>query len=132
MPLRLNYPSFNLRTEEAILMFKRRPLVLIVVISLLAILFSVSLTSAATGVDTSKLRNAVTVDGVRAHQKALQKIANQNGGTRVAGSQGYEESGAYVEGKLKDAGYQVSRQPFDFPFFQELSTPVFQQVAPNQ
>ncbi|MBE7556977.1 MAG: M20/M25/M40 family metallo-hydrolase [Anaerolineales bacterium] len=112
-------------------MLKRRPVVLLIFLSLLAVLISVSLVSAATEVDTSELRGAVTLEGVRAHQAALQAIADSNGGTRVATSPGYEESGEYVEGLLSGAGYQVDRQNFDFPFFQENSPPTLEQVSPN-
>src|SRR5262245_5237661 len=113
-------------------MLKRRPIILIMLISLLVILFSVSLTSAATGVDTSKLRAAVTVSGVRAHQQELQKIATQNHKTRASGTAGYDKSAEYVAGKLSAAGYKVTIQPFDFPFFQELTPAELEQTAPNQ
>ena len=86
---------------------------------------------ADTATDSSALRNAVTLAGVRAHQKEFQKIANANGGTRVAGSPGYDKSADYVEGKLKKAGYTVTRQAFQFPFFRELAAPVLEQVSPN-
>ncbi|CAN7581433.1 hypothetical protein LJR175_004256 [Variovorax sp. LjRoot175] len=55
---------------------------------------------AAVSIDTVALRNAVTVDGVRAHQFALQGIADANQGTRVAGSPGHDASAAYVYNKL--------------------------------
>src|SRR5262245_48346963 len=51
---------------------------------------SIAPASADNGVDSSALRNAVTVPGILAHEQALQKIANQNGGTRAAGTPGYE------------------------------------------
>ncbi len=87
--------------------------------------------AAATRVDTSQLRSAVTLSGVRAHQAALQSIANANSGTRVAGSQGHVDSAEYVFSQLAAAGYHPTRQYFDFPFFQELSPATLQQVAPN-
>ena len=69
--------------------------------------------SADNGTDTSALRNAVTVNGILAHENAFQSIANANGGTRAAGTPGYEASGRYVEGLLRAAGYSVtgSRSP---------------------
>ena len=70
--------------------------------------------SADNGTDTSALRDAVTVDGILAHEDAFQAIANANGGTRAAGTPGYEASGAYVEGLLTDAGYEVTRQEFTY------------------
>ena len=49
--------------------------------------------SADNGVDSTALRNAVTVNGILAHEQALQAIANANGGTRAAGTPGFEASG---------------------------------------
>ena len=46
-------------------------------------------TAAAIPIDTSALRTAVTVDGVRAHQAALQAIADANSGVRASGTPGY-------------------------------------------
>ncbi|MGH8969704.1 MAG: M20/M25/M40 family metallo-hydrolase [Actinomycetes bacterium] len=85
---------------------------------------------AATPTDTSALREAVTVDGVRAHQRALQRIANQNDGTRASGTSGYEASVAYVSRQLKGAGYTVTEQPFDYSFFQENSPSTLVRTAP--
>ena len=44
----------------------------------------------------NKLLECVTLDGVRAHQAALQAIADANGGTRAAGTPGYDASVDYV------------------------------------
>jgi Zn-dependent M28 family amino/carboxypeptidase len=72
--------------------------------------------------DSSALRDAVTVAAIRAHQQALQEIADADGrGARVSGSPGYDASARYVEQKLREAGYQVAVQPFQFPFYQERS-----------
>ena len=46
---------------------------------------------AAPPTDTSALTDAVTVEGVRAHQAELQAIATANGGTREASTPGYFE-----------------------------------------
>jgi len=70
--------------------------------------------------NSTGLRKAVTLDGVREHQAALQSIADLNNGTRVSGTPGYDVSVDYVVGKLEDAGYDVTRQPFDFDYFEEL------------
>lgn len=61
-----------------------------------------------------KLLACVTLPGVRAHQAALAEIAKANGGTRLAGSAGFEASVAYARQVLTDAGYRVSVQPFAF------------------
>jgi Zn-dependent M28 family amino/carboxypeptidase len=82
-------------------------------------------------IDTSELREAVEVEDIRDHQEELQEIADENNGTRVSGTSGYDESADYVVKKLKRAGYKVTRQPFAFDFFQELSPPLFQRLSPD-
>ena len=77
------------------------------------------------------LQHAVTLRGLRRHQQAWQEIADRNDGTRASGTPGYDESVDYVVRMLERAGYSVTRQAFTFTFFRELSTPVFDQVAPN-
>jgi hypothetical protein len=47
-----------------------------------------------------KLLECVTVEGVRQHQAAFQAIADANGGTRAAGTSGYDASVAYVKETL--------------------------------
>lgn len=69
----------------------------------------------------AKLLACVTVDGVRAHQAALQSIADANDdeyypGTRAAGTEGYADSVEYVAGLLSAAGYAVTLDEFDFLF----------------
>lgn len=100
---------------------------------LLLLLLSASFAtaSAAVSVNTSALREAVTVQGVTDHLEELQQIATANGGTRVAGSSGYDASAAYVGGLLEAAGYDVTYQPFQFAFFQELAPSELEQVAPD-
>jgi Zn-dependent M28 family amino/carboxypeptidase len=68
-----------------------------------------------------KLLECVTLEGVREHQAQFQKIADNNDdpfypGTRAAGTQGYADSVDYVAGLLKDAGYEVTLDPFEFQF----------------
>jgi Zn-dependent M28 family amino/carboxypeptidase len=87
--------------------------------------------NAAVGTDTQALRDAVTVDGVRAHQQALQAIADANDGTRASGTPGYDESLAYVESQLQAAGYTTRRQPFDYEFFVVDNPPVIDPVTPD-
>jgi Zn-dependent M28 family amino/carboxypeptidase len=86
---------------------------------------------AAAPINTSRLRQAVTVKGIQDHNAFFQRIANQNGGTRAASTPGYDLSANYVAAKMRTAGYRVTVQPFDFPFFQELSDPEFEQISPN-
>jgi len=75
----------------------------------------------------NKLLECVTLDGVRSHQAAFQAIADANGGTRAAGTPGYDESVAYVAGTLAAVGYDVELNPFDFTF---VPPATLQQLAP--
>jgi Zn-dependent M28 family amino/carboxypeptidase len=74
-------------------------------------------------VNSAKLRNAVTINGIMQHERALQQIANMNGGARASGTPGFDASAAYVADRLKKAGYKVSEQEFTFPFFRKLAEP---------
>jgi hypothetical protein len=86
---------------------------------------------AAVPTDTSELRDAVTADAIMDHLAELQKIADDNGDTRASGTAGYTESIDYVQSQLEAAGYEVTKQPFLFNSFRELSEPVFAQVSPD-
>lgn len=74
-----------------------------------------------------KLMECVTLAGVREHQSALQAIANDNGGTRAAGTPGYEDSVDYVVAKMQAAGYNVTLNSFPFVF---VPPPTLQQLTP--
>jgi aminopeptidase Y len=75
---------------------------------------------------------AVKGSNVNKHLKALQAIGTANGGTRAAGTPGYDASVDYVAGKLRKAGYRVSTTDVQFPTgWEELSPPVLQQTAPT-
>ncbi len=80
---------------------------------------------------TQGFRKAVTLAGVRQHQAALQKIADQNDGNRVAGSAGHDKSADYVQAKLEKAGYKVTRQTFTYTFTKDLTPPELEQVSPT-
>jgi Zn-dependent M28 family amino/carboxypeptidase len=82
-------------------------------------------------VNTKRLRDAVTVNGILRHERALQFIANANGGTRVSGSAGFDASADYVKRQLDQAGYSVSEQSFEFPYFEETAPAVFERVSPS-
>jgi Zn-dependent M28 family amino/carboxypeptidase len=82
-------------------------------------------------VNTKKLRDGVTVGGIMAHERVLQRIANQNGGNRASGLPGYDASAAYVAQRLRAAGYGVTLQEFTFPFFRDLADPTLSQVSPT-
>jgi hypothetical protein len=82
-------------------------------------------------VNTKKLRKAVTVSGILQHERAFQRIANENDGTRASGTPGYTASANYVVKKLRKAGYKVKRQTFTFPFFDELAPAELSELTPT-
>jgi Zn-dependent M28 family amino/carboxypeptidase len=82
-------------------------------------------------VNTQKLRKAVTVSGILQHERAFQRIANENDGTRASGTPGFDASAAYVVKKLRKAGYKVRTQEFTFPFFRDLEDPILQELDPT-
>ncbi len=90
----------------------------------------VSAASAVDDVNTDKLRQAVTVGGIMTHERVLQRIANSNGGTRASGTPGYAASADYVKTTLKKAGYRVSEQEFEFPFYQEVTPATLSELSP--
>jgi Zn-dependent M28 family amino/carboxypeptidase len=79
------------------------------------------------------LLECVSARGVREHQAAFQKIADNSTdpvypGTRAAGTVGYAQSVKYVADLLRDAGYEVTLDPveitFNFPAVLRQLTPV--------
>ncbi|MEU6038483.1 M28 family metallopeptidase [Actinomadura sp. NPDC047616] len=81
--------------------------------------------------DQRRVMASITAPGAKRHLQTLQSIANANGGTRASGTPGYAASRDYVAGQLRKAGYNVTVQPFEFPFFQEKSTALLNQVSPD-
>jgi len=79
---------------------------------------------------TRKLLECVTVQGVRRHLQAFQRIAEANNGHRASGTAGYDQSAAYAERVLRQAGYLVTRQEFQFQTFVQLSPAVLEQAVP--
>ena len=90
-----------------------------------------SVARTAVGTDTSELRDAVTVGGVMTHQNALQAIADANGGTRAAGTPGYDASVEYVAELLEGAGYDVTIQEFTYDRFIQNSPSEFSRLSPD-
>jgi Zn-dependent M28 family amino/carboxypeptidase len=74
-----------------------------------------------------KMIECIRVGQVRAHQAALQAIADANGGTRAAGLPGYTASVDYVVDTLEAAGWNVTLDEFPFQFF---PPGVLQQLTP--
>lgn len=67
-----------------------------------------SVTTTADGPLVQQLTNAVAETGAMQHMQALQKIADENGGNRAAGTAGYGASADYVVGALRSAGFEAS------------------------
>ena len=80
---------------------------------------------------SEKLRKALTVDGITEHLEELQAISDANGGNRAAGFPGFDASADYVADTLDDAGWEVTRQPFDFFVFFQDEPSEFDQVSPD-
>jgi Zn-dependent M28 family amino/carboxypeptidase len=78
----------------------------------------------------AKLLECVTVEGVRAHQAAFQAHADANGGNRAASTPGYDASVDYVAAQAAAAGLTVTRQTFEFPFF-DFTGSSFAQISPT-
>ena len=53
--------------------------------------------------DSTRLERMVTVEGITEHQRALQHIADVNGGTRYTRTPGFTASAAYVKARLEKA-----------------------------
>jgi Zn-dependent M28 family amino/carboxypeptidase len=60
---------------------------------------------------------AITRAELDEHLAALQRIADQNGGTRAAGTPGYDASADYVAARLRDAGWRVTTEAVPFTSF---------------
>ncbi|WP_255218594.1 M28 family peptidase [Gordonia paraffinivorans] len=63
------------------------------------------------------LADAIDIDRVTAHLRALQQIADDNDGTRAAGTPGNDASIHYVAGLLREAGFEVSTPEFSYTRF---------------
>ena len=80
-------------------------------------------------VDSGQLRAAVTTEALSAHVDALQRIADDHGGNRAAGTAGYAASVDYVAARLEQAGYRTQRQQFSYDR-PDVTRATLQQTAP--
>jgi Zn-dependent M28 family amino/carboxypeptidase len=76
-------------------------------------------------------RQKVTIPNIMVHERALQRFADANGGTRAAGTPGNTATTDYVLKTMRAAGWDARLQPFEFPFFQETAPATFAQTAPT-
>jgi Zn-dependent M28 family amino/carboxypeptidase len=116
--------------EEQMKTRSARRLVVVFTVILALLVSMVPVAVAAPKVDSSALREAVTVEGIMTHLEAFQAIADDNDDTRASGTDGYLESVAYVQEQLEAAGYDVTVQPFTFEY-EEVLQLEFAQVAPT-
>jgi Zn-dependent M28 family amino/carboxypeptidase len=65
------------------------------------------------------------------HLQALQDIASVSGGNRAAGTPGYDRSAEYVAQRLKEAGYIVRFEEFEFSYFEDRTPPVLVTSQPD-
>ncbi|ACZ91583.1 M28 family metallopeptidase [Streptosporangium roseum] len=91
----------------------------------------ISAAPAAAAPDPKAFSQSVKAPAIKRHVEKLQQIADANGGTRAAGTPGHEASVTYVAGKLRGAGYKVTLQEFEFPFFREVTRTVLNRVSPG-
>jgi Zn-dependent M28 family amino/carboxypeptidase len=77
-------------------------------------------------------RDEIRAAGLREHLRALQEIADENGGDRAAGTPGAEASVDYVAEQLREAGWRVTLQPVSFPYFDERSPPRLEDLAEDE
>src|SRR5262245_11507542 len=91
---------------------------------IVALISASSAVTAPPDVDSTRLEQLVTVQGILEHQKALQHIADLNGGTRYTRTSGYTAAAAYVKATLEKAGYAVRYEMFNMPEWQENAPPV--------
>ena len=75
-------------------------------------------------IQTEQLRDLLTVDGIMQHLQELQTIADAHDSNRAAGTAGHRASVEYLVAALEAAEYQVTRQPFTFDGYLEVSAPV--------
>jgi Zn-dependent M28 family amino/carboxypeptidase len=108
-----------------------RKLLVIPVATALVVAVGASPASAVDDLDSKRLRDAVTVNGILGHERVFQRIANANDGTRASGTPGFAASAAYVKQTLSKAGYDVTEQEFTFSFFRELAPATLTQTAPT-
>jgi Zn-dependent M28 family amino/carboxypeptidase len=78
----------------------------------------------------AKLTRAVTLPGLLRHLGAFQFISDISDNNRGSGLPGHDRSADYVAWTMRLAGYNVTRQPFDFVFCDESGS-TFAQTAPT-
>jgi len=84
----------------------------------------------------SKLVECIQTNDLWNHMKAFQAIADANPGldghpSRNSGEPGYWASVQYVKAKMEAAGYNVTIQPYKFPYSSFVGTPAWSESTPT-
>src|SRR4051794_39231183 len=85
---------------------------------------------------STKLVECIKKDELWAHMQAFWQIAQDNPGpdghpSRNSGEPGYKASVDYVAGLMRNAGYDVTIQPYTFDYFAYQGTPSMSEVSPT-
>jgi Zn-dependent M28 family amino/carboxypeptidase len=91
----------------------------------------VSAENATSGAPAAAVHGGTANEGVFRHLRALQDIASATGGDRAAGTLGYDRSATYVAERLREAGYLVRLEEFEFAFFEERASPILHTIMPS-
>src|SRR3954447_22476791 len=83
-----------------------------------------------------KLVECVRTNDLWTHMQALQTIADQNPGpdghpSRNSGEPGYKASADYVANLMRQAGYDVTEQPYTFDYFAYQGVPTMSENSPT-
>jgi Peptidase family M28/PA domain len=83
-----------------------------------------------------KLVECIKTDDLWQHMQALWQIAQDNPGpdghpSRNSGEPGYKASADYVAAKMRQAGYDVTLQPYTFDYFAYQGTPKMTELSPT-
>jgi hypothetical protein len=79
----------------------------------------------------------IKTDDLWNHMEAFQAIAEDNPSpadnmpSRNSGEPGYKASVDYVAGLMKDAGYNVTIQPYTFTYYAYMARPTLSEVSPT-
>jgi Zn-dependent M28 family amino/carboxypeptidase len=96
-----------------------------------AALLAASIPARAQGPTPEEFAQQITLNSLRTHLHALMDIARANDGNRASGKPGYKESAGYIKQKLKQAGYDVAVQPFDYFVYTENAPSIFNRLSPD-
>ena len=107
----------------------RKLLIAVVAVTATAVLASSAY--AIDEVNTKRLRQAVGLNSILAHERALQRIALANDNNRAASTAGYDASLDYFRERMRDAGYRVYTDEFDFPSWTQDGPATLAQVTPT-